>query len=66
MIAIIISTCMLSDPGICREQTIPLLSEVSTVRCTMMAPPHVAKWNEEHPQWRVVRWRCRAAGRRDI
>jgi hypothetical protein len=32
----------------------------------MTAPPHVARWSEEHPEWRVVRWQCRAGSRRDI
>jgi hypothetical protein len=66
MIAIIISACLLSDPGVCRDETIPLSHEVSAVRCVMTAPPHVAKWSEEHPRWRVVRWRCGAGGRHDI
>jgi hypothetical protein len=66
MIAIVISVCLLSDPGVCRDETIPLASEVSPTRCIMTAPPHVAQWNEEHPGWRVVRWRCGPSGRRDI
>jgi hypothetical protein len=67
MITIILSTCLLADPAVCHDETIPLSNEVSSaVRCVMMAPPHVAKWSEEHPQWRVVRWQCRVSGRRDI
>jgi hypothetical protein len=65
MIAIIISTCLISDPSVCRDQTIPLDSEISPARCMMTAPPHVAQWNEEHPQWRVMRWQCRPANRND-
>jgi hypothetical protein len=66
MITIILSTCLISDPSVCRDQEIPLFSEVSPMRCVMTAPPHVAHWNEEHPEWRVVRWQCRANGRHDI
>lgn len=66
MIAIILSTCLLADPSVCREQTIPLSSQVSATRCAMMAPPHVARWSVEHPRWRVVRWRCRTGGQHDI
>ncbi|HEX5998383.1 MAG TPA: hypothetical protein VFZ16_03135 [Hyphomicrobiaceae bacterium] len=66
MIAIILSTCLISDPGICRDQSIPLASEVSPLRCVMWAPPHVAQWSEEHPLWRVVRWRCRSTNEREI
>ena len=65
MIAIILSTCLLADPGVCRDQTIPLAAEVSALRCMMHAPPHVAKWSEEHPAWRVVRWRCRTLRQQD-
>jgi hypothetical protein len=66
MITIVLSTCLLADPGVCRDQVIPLSAETTPLRCMMMAPPHVAKWSEEHPEWRVVRWQCRAAGPRDI
>ena len=66
MIAIVLSTCLLSDPGVCQEQTIPLDNEVSAVRCVMRSPVHVARWSTEHPEWRVLRWRCRLTSDRDI
>jgi hypothetical protein len=66
MIAIILSVCLLSDPGVCRDETIPLDSGISAANCMIKAPPHVARWSEEHPQWGVVRWRCGPSGRRDI
>jgi hypothetical protein len=66
MIAIVLTTCLVTDPSVCRDQTIPLTSEISAVRCMMTAPPHVARWSVEHPQWRVVRWRCRAESQHDI
>jgi hypothetical protein len=66
MVAIIISTCLVSNPSVCRDQSIPLYAEISTTRCVMTAPPHVARWSEEHPQWRVVRWQCRAGTQRDL
>ena len=67
MIAIIISACLLSDPGVCRDLTIPLSTDVSSpVSCMMTAPPHLAQWSEEHPEWRVVRWRCGPSNRQDI
>ena len=36
------------------------------VRCMKAALPHLAQWNEEHPQWRIVRWQCRPATEQDI
>jgi hypothetical protein len=29
------------------------------------APPHIAKSNEEHPEWHIVRWPCRALSQRE-
>jgi len=66
MLAIVISACLLSDPGVCRDETVPLSAEVSAARCIMTAPPHIAQWSEQHPEWRVVSWRCGPSGRRDI
>ncbi|HEX5998805.1 MAG TPA: hypothetical protein VFZ16_05330 [Hyphomicrobiaceae bacterium] len=62
MIAIVLSICLVSDPGICQEQSIHIFREMSPMACAMTAPPHIAKWNDEHPEWHVERWRCRAAG----
>jgi hypothetical protein len=66
MIAIILSTCLVSHPAVCREQTIPLSSEVSAIQCTKFAALHVAQWSEQHPRWRVVRWRCQLGRQHDI
>lgn len=65
MIAIILSTCLVSNPSDCRDHKIPLLPEVSAIQCMKAAMPHVAKWSEEHPQWHIVRWQCRAASQQD-
>jgi hypothetical protein len=66
MIAIILSTCFISDPGVCREQTVPMASEVSAARCAIKAPPYLARWSADHPEWLVVRWRCQAVDDRKV
>jgi hypothetical protein len=66
MIAIILSTCLISVPSVCRDQRIPLSSEISAIQCMRSALPHIAQWSEEHPRWRVVRWQCHPAGQHDI
>jgi hypothetical protein len=65
MIAIVLSTCLVTSPAVCREQTIPLSSEISAIQCMKFAALHVAQWSE-HPRWRVVRWRCRLGIQHDI
>jgi hypothetical protein len=66
MLAIIVSVCLISDPAICRNERIPVAVSASPNRCAMSAAPYVARWNGEHPDWRVVRWRCGGADERDI
>ncbi|MGB3719279.1 MAG: hypothetical protein DIU63_06135 [Proteobacteria bacterium] len=66
MITLIISACLLSNVNICRDHRIPLTAEVSTVQCLFSAQLQIARWSEEHPQWKVVRWRCRPANEDDI
>lgn len=65
MIAIILSTCLITDPDVCRDQKLPLPAEVSAIQCMKFAMPRVTQWSEEHPQWRIVRWRCRSASHED-
>jgi hypothetical protein len=66
MLAIILSVCLISNPAICRSERIPVGSNLSPGRCAMDAAPRIAKWSEEHPRWRVVRWRCGGADEREI
>ncbi|MEP9378535.1 hypothetical protein ABLE91_17600 [Aquabacter sp. CN5-332] len=66
MLAIVISVCLISNPAICRNERIPLLIHSSLTQCAMNAVPYVAQWNGEHPDWRVVRWRCSGADEKDI
>ncbi|MGX5736726.1 hypothetical protein [Bosea thiooxidans] len=66
MFAIIVSVCLISDPAICHDERIPQRVSASPRQCMMSAVPYVAQWNGEHPDWRVVRWRCGNADERDI
>jgi hypothetical protein len=66
MLAIVISVCLIRDPTICRDERISQLIDASPRQCAMNAAPYVAQWNGEHPDWRVVRWRCGSADERDI
>ncbi len=66
MLAIIISACLIADPGTCKDHRVPLDMEVDPTRCVMHAPPHFAQWADEHPGWRIVKWRCAAKSANDI
>jgi hypothetical protein len=55
---LIVLACTLADPSACHEYHLLFQSEGSLRNCTMQAPPYLARWAEEHPRFRVVRWHC--------
>lgn len=58
MIAIIISACLVADPGTCKDYSIPLELDVDQTTCAMYAPAHFGQWADEHPGWAIQRWQC--------
>jgi hypothetical protein len=66
MIAIVISACLVGDPGVCKDYRIPLSYNIDPNRCAMDAQPHFADWVEHHPGWRIVRWRCTTGDVEDL
>ncbi|MDZ4842391.1 MAG: hypothetical protein SH859_09650 [Hyphomicrobium aestuarii] len=59
MLTIILSACLVADPGQCRDHRIPAENIVDPTRCVMTAQPFVAKWADEHPLWEVKKYICR-------
>jgi hypothetical protein len=66
MIAIVISACLVGDPGVCRDYRIPLAHHVSSSNCMTDAQPHFAVWAAQHPGWQIVRWRCASGDMEDL
>ena len=64
MIAIILSACLVGDPGVCRDHRVPLSPEISVIQCMKNASAFLAQWSDD--SWRVVRWQCRPVSERDI
>lgn len=57
-IELILTICLADKPSDCREEHLRFEDRGNLVGCMMQAPPQIAKWSEEHPNLRVVRWRC--------
>ena len=60
MIELLIAVCIAS--GDCRE--VSLLydrREVSLMTCMIAGQREVARWQADHPGWRVERWQCAIA-----
>lgn len=66
MVAIILSACLIADPNTCKDYKLPLEGDMTTTQCAMFAPPFFAQWADEHPAWKIRRWKCVPAGQSDI
>jgi hypothetical protein len=61
-LALILSACTAGEvPEKCREFKIPVDIQ-SPMGCMMASPPLIAKWEGEHPKWKVRRWTCKPEG----
>ena len=61
MIELIFVACLHTAPDTCERQAMQF-TDITARACTVGAPPHLAKWTEEHPGWRVTRWTCQPMG----
>jgi len=66
MISIVISACLVADPGVCRDHRVPLAASVSAKGCLLNAQPHLPRWAEEHPRWQIKSWRCASSDYQDL
>lgn len=58
LIDLVLTVCLLTDPGACRKEHIYFESEGPLFQCMFLAPARIAKWSGEHPTVKVVRWTC--------
>lgn len=66
MIAIVISACLVADPGVCKDYRVPLAYDVDAKRCLFEAQPHLPRWAEQHPNWQIRSWRCATGDYQDL
>lgn len=64
-INLIITVCAVLSPTSCEERNLTFASSFSLRQCAMAAPPYVAQWVGEHPNWTAVKWRCEYPHSRD-
>ncbi len=58
MIELVLTVCALAQPSTCMDQHLLFDSENTPRLCMMAAPPFIAKWVSEHPDWIIQRWKC--------
>ena len=61
---ILMSICLLANPGECREERLSFSFEESNpFTCMVRSQEMIAEWQQSHPEYRVGRWKCMARGR---
>jgi len=58
VIDLILTICAVAQPSTCEEAHLQFAWSGSLQQCAMAAPPYIAQWAGEHPEWIAVRWRC--------
>jgi hypothetical protein len=62
MLQLVIAACLTAGP--CRDFTLLYdPREVPLMMCVAAGQVEIARWQEGHPDWTVVRWRCGYAPR---
>jgi hypothetical protein len=59
MIELVLTVCVMAQPSTCRDQRLLFDSDRTLMQCMMSAPPTIAQWGAQHPDWFVRRWQCR-------
>jgi hypothetical protein len=63
MIELVMTVCSLLAGQKCTDKTLTFEAQaVSLMGCSLYGQFAMAQWSEEHPNWSVVKWRCRPAG----
>lgn len=55
---LILTVCLSANPGNCRDEHLYFESRGSLFQCMILAPSEIAKWSQEHPGLKIVRWKC--------
>ncbi len=60
---LLLSVCLIAQPSHCREERINLsYDNPNPFLCLRNSQSTLARWQEEHPDWHVERWRCASKG----
>ena len=58
LVDLIVFVCALANPAACKEQHLVFDLQGSLNACMMQAQPYLAQWADDHPDVRIMRWRC--------
>jgi hypothetical protein len=56
MTALVLVFCLQAQPSSCIEQR--PIEDITPMACLIRGQEYAANWLNEHPKWRLSRWRC--------
>ena len=57
----LLSVCLIAEPSRCYEERIPVSYEnPNPFVCLRNSQATLAKWQGDHPDWTIKKWRCAA------
>lgn len=65
MIDLVMTVCLLATPAACREERSEF-DAVSLMSCMTQGQFYAARWIDEHPAYRLSRWRCEQRNTRQL
>lgn len=62
---LIVSACLISNPDSCRDFRVNIYDEQVTtqMQCLSRSQPDMVKIIQEHPGYRITKWKCEDASR---
>lgn len=64
MMELLFIACLVGQPDSCEEKSLQFVDIPSHMACMMGAQPQLARWVQDHPEWRIAQWTCRIPGQR--
>lgn len=58
MIELVFAVCLNAEINNCRVERLAFLEDVTPAACTMRAMPYLAQWAGDHPQYKIMGWKC--------
>jgi hypothetical protein len=62
LVALVLTVCSLTNPELCKREELIFEGDGNLAHCMAEAPPYIAIWTEQHPKWKVSRWKCDRPG----
>ena len=58
LVDLVLTVCLAANANSCRTEHLYFEHNGSLMQCMFRAPTYIAQWTEDHPAFKVVRWKC--------